>query len=309
MRKYNPKSDDDDSVMNEVDDISIHYNNSGAANADDDAQDNTDAFVAYSEQYEENEERKNLLENEVRASVERINDVINKENCNAKTRRTNAGTGVDRLQMRFDGKAHTHEKEGQFLIVDEDFNKDKDMNIYYSIACNVMFTQMSAKKGIKMFGERAIAALLKEYNQMDKCPMPRKPVFGAVDYHTLSVQEKKEALEAVNLIKEKRDGKIKGRICANGKKQRQYLKYDENVYSATCATESLMTTLIIDALEKRDVATFDVPGAFLQIEMPKDKNVLLVSRDEFVDILCEVNLLYKEHVRILNGEKIYMLRY
>ena len=28
------QSDDDDSVMNEVDDISIDYNNSGAANAD-----------------------------------------------------------------------------------------------------------------------------------------------------------------------------------------------------------------------------------------------------------------------------------
>lgn len=196
------QSDDDDSVMNEVDGNSIDYNNSGAANADDDAQDNTDAFVAYSEQEEENEEQ---------ASVEQINDVINEENYNTRPRRTNAGTGVDRLQMSFDGKAYTHEKERQFLIVDEDYNKDKDMNTYYSIACDVMFTQMSAKKGIKMFGERAIAALLKEYNQMDKAPMPGKPVFGAVDYHTLSVQEKKEALEAVNLIKEKRDGKIKGR--------------------------------------------------------------------------------------------------
>jgi len=43
----------------------------------------------------------------------------------------------------------------QFLNVDEDYNKDKDMNTYYSIACDVMFTQMSAKKGIKMFGKRA----------------------------------------------------------------------------------------------------------------------------------------------------------
>ena len=53
--------------------------------------------------------------------------------------------GLDRLQMSFDGKAYTHEKERQFLIVDEDYNKDKDMNTYYSIACDVMFTQMSAK--------------------------------------------------------------------------------------------------------------------------------------------------------------------
>ena len=256
------RSDDDNSVMNEVDDNRL--------------QNNTDAFVAYSEQDEENEERQNLLENEERASVERINDVVNGESYNARPRMTNAGTGVDRLQMHFDGKTYTHENERQFLIVDEDYNKDKDINTYYSIACGVMFTQMSAKKGIKMFGERAIAALLKEYNQMDKGPMPGKPVFGAVDYHTLSVQEKKEALEAVNLIKENCDGKIKGRTCADGSKQRQYLKDGENVYSPTCATESLITKLIIDALEKKDVAIFDVPGSFLQTQMPKDKNVLLV---------------------------------
>jgi len=192
------QSDDDDSVMNEIDQNSTDYNNNYAANADDDAQDNTDAFVAYSKQDEENEERQNLLESKARASVGQI-----EENYNAGPRRTSAGTGVDRIQMRFDGKAYTHAKERQFLIVDEDYNKDKDMNTYCSIACVVMFTQMSAKKGIKMFGERAIAALLKEYNQMDKGPMPGKAIFGEVDYHTLSVQEKKEALEAVDLIKGK----------------------------------------------------------------------------------------------------------
>jgi len=95
------QSDDDDSVMNEVDGNSIDYNNSGAANADDDAQDNTDAFAAYSEQDEENEER---------ASVEQINDVINEENYYTRLRRTNAGTGAGRLHMSYDGKGYTHEK-------------------------------------------------------------------------------------------------------------------------------------------------------------------------------------------------------
>ena len=53
-----------------------------------------------------------------------------------------------------------------------------------------------------------------------------------------------------------------------------------------------MATLIVDAVEKRDVAIFDVPGAYLQTEMPKGKHVLLVIRNEFVDILCEVNPIY-----------------
>jgi len=64
------------------------------------------------------------------------------------------------------------------------------METYFSIAFDMMFTQMSAKKGIKMFGERTIAAMLNEYNQIDKGPMPGKPVFKAVDYNTLTAREK-----------------------------------------------------------------------------------------------------------------------
>ena len=67
------------------------------------------------------------------------------------------------------------------------------------------------------------------------------------------------------------------------------MKEGETVYSPTCATEALFATLIIDGMEKRDVAIFDVPGAFLQTEMPERKNVIMTIRNEFVDILCEVN--------------------
>ena len=65
-----------------------------------------------------------------------------------------------------------------------------------------------------------------------------------------------------------------------------------------------MSTLVIDAMDNSDVAIFDVPGAFLQTEMPKGKNVILVIRDEFADILCEVNSEYKEHVRVRNGRNV-----
>jgi len=35
-------------------------------------------------------------------------------------------------------------------------------------AVEVMFTQMNAKKGIRLFGERAIAAIYKEYQQLNE---------------------------------------------------------------------------------------------------------------------------------------------
>ena len=64
---------------------------------------------------------------------------------------------------------------------------------------------------------------------------------------------------------------------------------DESVYSPTCSTESLMSTLWVNAMEQRDVAIFDLPGAYLQTKMLSDKRKLLRIRYYFVDIMCEVN--------------------
>ena len=67
-------------------------------------------------------------------------------------------------------------------------------------------------------------------------------------------------------LKEKRTGQIKGRGCADGRKQRDELGKDD-VSSPTVATESVLLSCTIDAHEKRDVAVVDVPGAFLQADM------------------------------------------
>ena len=84
----------------------------------------------------------------------------------------------------------------------------------------------------------------------------------------MSGEDRKKALETVNLIKEKQRGKINGRACANGSQKKRYLKENEYVYSPTCSTEYLMSTLLIDDMEHHDVAVFDVPGSYLQTEMP-----------------------------------------
>ena len=71
--------------------------------------------------------------------------------------------------------------------------------------------------------------MLSEYKQLNTGTAPGKPVFGTIDPSTLSNEEKSRALEAVNLIKKKRRGKIKGRTCANGSKQKRYLKHGETI--------------------------------------------------------------------------------
>ena len=90
------------------------------------------------------------------------------------------------------------------------------------------------------------------------------------------------------MIKEKRCGKIKGRTCADGRPQKAYtLKEDSS--SPTIFLESFMASLLIDAHEERDVAIFDVPGAYLHAELPPEKTVLLRIEGSFVDIMCDVN--------------------
>ena len=104
---------------------------------------------------------------------------------------------------------------------------------------------------------------------------PGKPVVGPIDPDKLPLEIKRAALETINLIKDKRCGNIKGRTCANGNKQRKYLKEGETVASPTVSTEALFTTMIIDIFEGRDVAIFDVPNAYLHAKMPQEKNILL----------------------------------
>ena len=67
-------------------------------------------------------------------------------------------------------------------------------------------------------------------------------------------------------FKRKRSGRIKGRGCADGRKQRVFITKEESS-APTISTEALFFTCIIDVLEKRDVATTDFPGAFMQADM------------------------------------------
>ena len=116
---------------------------------------------------------------------------------------------------------------------------------------------------------------------------------------------KRAALKAINLIKEKRDDRVKGRTCADGRKQRVYIPKEE-ASSPTIPQEALNATLAIDAFERRAVAIFDVPGAYLHANMPEDKFAVIKFENEFVDIMCEINKELIEDIKYEKGEKYYI---
>jgi predicted ATP-grasp superfamily ATP-dependent carboligase len=65
-------------------------------------------------------------------------------------------------------------------------------------------TQMTAAAAIKKHGDKAVEALLVEFCQSDNKAVI-KPMTGS----ELTVKQKHEALRAINIIKEKRCGKLK----------------------------------------------------------------------------------------------------
>ena len=89
-------------------------------------------------------------------------------------------------------------------------------------------------------------------------------------------------------LKEKQDGKIKGRTVAGGNKQRDYIS-KEDASSPTIATELVLLSCIIDAEEGRDVAVVDIPNAFVQTAVEDKKDMAIIRlRGDLVDILVSI---------------------
>ena len=73
-------------------------------------------------------------------------------------------------------------------------------------------------------------------------------------------------------LKQKQCGKIKGRPAVDEQNQRKGKKSD--VTSTTEATELVLVTTSIGAIEGRDVVVIDAPTAFLTGDM--DEDVLVI---------------------------------
>ena len=104
-------------------------------------------------------------------------------------------------------------------------------------------------------------------------------------------------------LKKKRCGRIKGRGCADGRKQRLTTNKDD-VSAPTVSTEALMLTCAIDALEERDVATVDVPAAFMQADMEGD-DVNMKLEGQMVHLLAKLDpTLYRKFVIDEGGKPV-----
>ena len=87
------------------------------------------------------------------------------------------------------------------MVIKEKYNVNEYLGTYQSLLHKVMFTQMNSTNGIKLFRERAITDMFKEYKHLDYGPIPGKPVVTPFNLDRLTPLDKKKTLESVNLIR------------------------------------------------------------------------------------------------------------
>jgi hypothetical protein len=163
-----------------------------------------------------------------------------------------------------------------------------------------IMNQMTATAGIKKHGKAAEAAIMREFAQLEELD-----VYESIAATSLSQKQRKAALRAINLIKEKRSGELKGRTVADGRPQRSLYGKSETA-SPTVSTDALVLSIMIDAHEGRDTGTADVVGAYLKANM--DDFVVMKFTGASVDILCKLNPAHAKHVTIENGWKVLYVR-
>ena len=97
--------------------------------------------------------------------------------------------------------------------------------------------------------------------------------------------QKKAALQYLMFLKQRRCRKIKGRGCKDGKNYCEYLTKDDTSVP-TVATEALFLRFLINTMEHREVATVDIPGAFIQADI-ESETVYMKMEGKMVDILTK----------------------
>jgi len=113
---------------------------------------------------------------------------------------------------------------------------------------------------------------------------------------SLSREEKAKAVTSLMFLKEKRDHSVKARMCADGRKQRgDWTKQDTT--SPTVSTEAVFITAVIEAHEGRDVACFDIPGAFLHAD--SDEDITMILKGRLAELMVQVAPnLYRKYISV-----------
>ena len=162
---------------------------------------------------------------------------------------------------------------------------------------HTVLTQYTLKKGLQVFGPKGTEAVFSEMKQLHD-----RKVCEPVHRKDLSSGQRNKALGYLMFLKQKRCGRIKGRGCADGRKQRVWTT-KEDATSPTVSTEAVLLTAVIDAKERREVITVDIPGAFMQGD--QDETVHMKLEGTLADLLARCDpTKYQPYLTTENGKTV-----
>ena len=140
------------------------------------------------------------------------------------------------------------------------------------------------KKAKKLFGKKASKSTFKEFEQIHM-----RGTLEPLNPDEMTEEQKAKALRSIVLTKMKDTGECKTRTVADGSQQRGTVD-DEDKTSPTVSLLVIFLTCIIEARERRDVATLDIPNAFLHSMLPEDQQVIMKVTGELAEILAAENI-------------------
>jgi Reverse transcriptase (RNA-dependent DNA polymerase) len=212
-------------------------------------------------------------------------------------------------RMRSPVKTYIPSFDGQryetTLVTQVEMSHNHEQVDSWTTVVHYTMIQLSMKAGLKHFGPKGEKAVTKELSQLHL-----QDTFQPVHPKNLSPEEKKLAVESHLFLKEKRDLSIKGRMVAGGDKQRGTMPAVE-ASSPTVSTEAVLLTSVIDATERRDVASIDIPNAYTQTRItdPKDKAIVRL-RGKLAELMVQVAPeIYRKYI-IINkkGQTVLYVR-
>ena len=158
---------------------------------------------------------------------------------------------------------------------------------------------MTANQGVRRFGARGQDAIAKELE-----PLLTREVLHGVHANKLTAEQRKAALRYLMFLKEKQCGTIKGRGCADGRKQR-LSKTKEETSSPNVKNEALFLSCLIDAIENRHTLVCDIPGAFMQADIDE---LVHVKLEGAILTVCFVLLLLSNSLSLTKMGSPYCTR-
>ena len=161
----------------------------------------------------------------------------------------------------------------------------------------IFAAQLSLKKGVKLYGAKAIEAIKQELEGI-----VQRSVFEGIHLHKLSRGQRKMLFSKMMITKKETvEGvlkKIKARLVVLGNLQDSEDIQEEVLNSPTPSINTVLMQITRAAVQNRKVVVFDIGQAFLNSYLSKKgDDIIMHLKKEIADVLLQVDESYKEFLR------------